>query len=147
MAPPKTPNVPRGTIKGTAAHDLIKFTIRAAPLPQDILHFILDHIVILKRLQQGHKTDDIISTEDTSNIEDQENYNIHGDIMRKPSVQPDQYWSALQAKCDTIGGEWRDIVERIWSFGPQRAGGCLLIDARKNPSQSSVRRFTFSRHC
>jgi ribosome assembly protein 1 len=72
MAPPKTPSAPRGTIKGTAAHDLINFTIRAVPLPQDILHFILDNIVTLKKLQQEQNTDGVMSMEDADGIQDEE---------------------------------------------------------------------------
>lgn len=147
MAPPKTPSALRGTIKGTAAHDLINFTIRATPLPQEILHFILDNIVTLKKLQQEQNTDGVVSMEDMEGIQDEDNSNIYGDIMRKPSVKSNQFWPALQAKCDTIGGEWKGVVERIWSFGPQRAGGCLLIDARKSPSQSSVHHSSYPLLC
>lgn len=136
MAPPKTPNAPRGTIKGSASQDLVRFTIRAVPLHKDILQFILDNIVTLKKLQQERKTGETLSEEEAEGIE--EGANIHGDVVRRPSVRPEQFWDALDETCKAARGEWEGIVDRIWSFGPQRAGGCLLIDARKAPSQSCV---------
>lgn len=137
MAPPKTPGLSRGTIKGSASHDLIKFTIRAVPLPQDILQFILDNIATLKRLQHEDRNGDISTGEEDDDIEN-EGANIHGDVIRRPSVRPDQFWDALDKVCGEAGGEWEGMAGRIWSFGPQRAGGCILIDARKTPHQSYV---------
>src|SRR5882762_10053343 len=140
MAPPKTPDAPRGTIKGTAYHNLVKFTIRATPLPDNILHFILDNIATLKQLQHQHKMGDPLSVDDVGNI-DEEGANLRGDVTRKPSVRPDEFWAALANICEAVGGEWKDVAERAWSFGPQPAGGCLLIDARKNSFHSCVIQF------
>ena len=135
MGLPKTLNAPRGTVKGTAYHNLIKFTIRAAPLPEDIIHFILDNAANLKQLQYERRMGHSLSRADASDIDDDED-DVHGDVIRKPSVQLDEFWDALAKTCEAAGGDWKDVTERIWSFGPQRAGGCLLIDARKNPSHS-----------
>jgi len=135
MAPKKTPNAPCGTVQGTAYHSLVKFTIRAAPLPEDILHFILDNITTLKQLQQERRMSDALPFDNVDDVDDEEG-NVHGDVIRKPSVRPDEFWEALEKTCEAAGGEWKDVAERLWSSGPQRAGGCLLIDARKNHSQS-----------
>jgi hypothetical protein len=54
-------------------------------------------------------------------------------MFRKPSVRPDQFWTGLEGVCKQIGGDWdKNVVDRIWTFGPHKAGGCLLIDARKD---------------
>jgi ribosome assembly protein 1 len=137
MAPSKTPNAPRGTVKGTAYHNIIKFTIRAAPLPEDIIHFILDNVANLKQLQDERRMGHPLSRADASDIGDDEG-DVRGDITRKPSVRLDEFWDVLAKTCEAAGGDWKDVTERIWSFGPQRAGGCLLIDARNKPSQSYV---------
>lgn len=56
-----------------------------------------------------------------------------GEAFRKPSVHPDQFWTGLEEVCKQAGGDWgKSIVDRIWAFGPHKAGGCLLVDARKN---------------
>ena len=60
-------------------------------------------------------------------------YDDSGETFRKPTVRPDRFWSALEDICAKAGGDWdKTIVDRIWAFGPHKAGGCLLIDARKN---------------
>ena len=134
MAPARTPNTPRGTIRGASSHNLATFTIRASPLPRPIVDFILENLVTLKKIQYDRKAGDPQASRELVDGVD-----VHGDIVRKPSVGPDRFWAALQVKCKEVGGEWEDITDSIWAFGPQKAGGCLLVDARKSSaSKSSV---------
>ncbi|KII86678.1 hypothetical protein PLICRDRAFT_264227 [Plicaturopsis crispa FD-325 SS-3] len=137
MAAPKTPNAPRGTIRGSDSHNLVTFTIRAVPLPETILQFILDNIITLKKLQQERKGGREGEVDDEG---EEEGVNVHGDIMRKPTVKPEQFWAALQDKCKEAGGEWTGLVDRIWAFGPQNAGGSLLVDARNTSTPYSLKR-------
>ncbi|EIW81293.1 P-loop containing nucleoside triphosphate hydrolase protein [Coniophora puteana RWD-64-598 SS2] len=140
MAPPKTPGAPRGTIRGAASQNLVSFTIRAAPLPQVILDFILQNLTTLRQLQQQSKSDGKPDGEtehepdvDAPSVEAAEvkAQGLAGDVLFTPSVKPAQFWSALEEKCKAAGGEWSDVAKRIWAFGPQGAGGCILVDARK----------------
>ena len=51
-------------------------------------------------------------------------------------MKMEEFWTSLAEKCKAAGGEWADIVENIWAFGPQRMGTCLLIDARSGKPNS-----------
>lgn len=134
MAPPKTLNTPRGTIRGTTSHNHVRFTIRTVPLPKDILEFILDNLVPLRILQLERG-----STRPRTTADDDPGYDVHDDMIRRPSVKPEQFWSALTEKCKLAGGQWESITDNIWAFGPQKAGGCILIDSRAaRRSQPSV---------
>lgn len=137
MAPTKTPNATRGTMHGVSSLNMVKFTVRASPLPRPILDFVLQNLVILKKFQHDRKAEDSQESQDKAMAEEQDGVDIHGDIVRKPSVTPELFWSALQKICDEVGGEWNGIVEKLWAFGPQKAGGCLLIDARKSTTSFS----------
>ncbi|KAG6841264.1 hypothetical protein C0991_000404 [Blastosporella zonata] len=140
MAPTKTPNAPRGTMHGSSSSNIVKFTIRASPLPQDILDFVLQNITILKKFQHDRRARDSPEAQEKALAEEQEGVDIYGDVVRKPSVAPEQFWEALQKACEEVGGEWSDVTDRIWAFGPQKAGGCLLIDARKSGAPFSLKR-------
>ena len=73
--------------------------------------------------------------EDQDKEEDdhERSYDGSGETFRKPTVRPEQFWTALEEVCKKAGGDWdKGIVDRIWAFGPRKAGGCLLVDARKN---------------
>ncbi|KAF8158225.1 P-loop containing nucleoside triphosphate hydrolase protein [Crassisporium funariophilum] len=135
MAPTKTPNATRGTIRGSSAHQVITFTIRACPIPSPILEFMLENVEILKtilhdrKVQQGH----LVEEEDQS-------VDIQGDVIRKPTVGPDQFWDAFAKICTDAGGEWDGVADKTWAFGPQKAGGCLLVDGRKPKAFASLRR-------
>ncbi|EAU85947.2 translation elongation factor 2 [Coprinopsis cinerea okayama7 len=142
MAPTKTPGAPRGTIKSASSQNIVKFTIRASPIPADILQYILENTSIIKKLQsdqlareQGKSSE---SEESGGDPDASENY---GDVVRKTTVTPDRFWEVLEEKCKEAGGEWEGIVDRIWAFGPHKAGGCLLIDSRQtNGAGASLRR-------
>lgn len=127
----------RGLINGSSAQGLVKFSIRAAPLPKSLLEFILDNISILKRIQRerGNTAGGLAEVRGQDGEEDERQFSYYdsGETFRKPSVRPDQFWTALEDVCQQAAGEWdKGIVDRIWAFGPHNAGGCLLIDARKS---------------
>ena len=139
MAPPKYSSK-RGLVNGSSTQGLVKFSIRAAPMPKPLLDFVLDNIPILRRLQRERKNalgdstgDENQEKEDDDDADRERSYGGSGETFRRPTVRPDQFWAALEGVCKKAGGDWdKGIVDRIWAFGPLRAGGCLLIDARKN---------------
>jgi len=55
-------------------------------------------------------------------------------------VKLENFWEGLKEVCQEVGGEWKELEETIWAFGPQGAGGCVLVDARKGASPNSLRR-------
>ena len=133
MAPPKTPNAARGTMKGGSSQNIVTFTLRSAPLPDSILLFIQQNLEALRSLLQERKsTDRGTSDGNSSAVIEADRPEVQGIVGHVPSVKPEQFWVALKEKCTEAGNEWVDIVDRIWAFGPQGAGGCLLIDARKD---------------
>lgn len=133
MASPKTPNAVRGTMKGASSQNIVTFTLRSAPLPDNILLFIQQNLATLRLLlQERNSTVRDTSDGDSNAIVEGDRPEVQGDLVHVPSVKPEQFWAALEEKCTEAGGEWVEIVDRIWAFGPQGAGGCLLIDARKD---------------
>lgn len=139
MAPPKTPNAKRGTIHGTA-QNLAKFTVRASPLPSSILEFLLDNLAILRRMRLERKAGETYSSNNVEGEDEDaggdEDYDVQGEYIKKPTVKAEEFWNSLAEKCSAAGGEWADVVEKIWAFGPQRMGTCLLIDARSGKPNS-----------
>ena len=140
MPPPKTPGAKRGTIQGAAAQNLAQFTIRASPLPSSIYEFLLDNLAILRRMQLERKAGEVDASNaaegDDEGAGADEDYDVQGEYIKKPTINAEQFWPTLQDTCKEAGGEWAEIVDRIWAFGPQRMGTCLLIDARSEQPNS-----------
>ncbi|KAH9065387.1 P-loop containing nucleoside triphosphate hydrolase protein [Lactarius vividus] len=136
MAPPKTPGAPRGTVHGSGFQNLVTFTIRAAPLPDLVADFLRSNLTIVKR----RLADRSHSVGATSVEDEADEAATVGDILRVPTVHPEQFWDAFQTKCEEAGPEWAGIVDNIWAMGPQAAGECLLIDSRKNQERQSLRK-------
>ncbi|KAI0754909.1 translation elongation factor 2 [Daedaleopsis nitida] len=142
MAPPKTPNAKRGTMHGATPQNLAKFTIHATPLPTAILEYLLDNLAILRRMQQERRAGE---EEGSNNREEDdtggdEDYDVQGEYIKKPTIKAEEFWPTLHDTCKKAGGEWADVVDKVWAFGPQKMGTCLLIDARSGRPNSLKRR-------
>ena len=132
MASPKTLGAPRGTVHGSSFQNLVTFTIRAAPLPDLIADFLRNNLTVVKRLVA-----DRTHSVDATSVSEAEEAATIGDILRVPTIHPEQFWDAFKAKCEEAGPEWAGIVDNIWAMGPQAAGECLLIDSRRNQERQS----------
>lgn len=146
MAPPKTPNATRGTIKGASTQNLVTFSIRSAPVPDVILQFLLHNLTTLRALQQDGQINGDASGSSMDIVSESELVSVQGDVLYTPSVRADQFWNALEDKCNEAGGEWVNIIDRIWSFGPRHAGGCVLIDYRKDTTPLSLKHRLSRKH-
>ncbi|KAG2359651.1 P-loop containing nucleoside triphosphate hydrolase protein [Suillus spraguei] len=146
MAPSKTPNAARGTIKGASMQNLVTFSIRSAPVPDVILQFLLHNLTTLRALQQDGHTDRDTFGSSIDIVSESELVRVQGDVLHTPSVRADQFWNALEEKCNEAGEEWVNISDRIWSFGPRHAGSCVLIDYRKDTTPLSLRHRLLRNH-
>lgn len=141
MAPPKSGGK-RGTVNGASIHNLVKFSIRASPLPLELRKFLQDNLAIIRKLHQDKSSQEIANgdneaTGDEHIEEDIEEMDLYGELIKGPTVKPNQFWTKLTECCRKVGGEWTGIVDNIWAFGPQRMGSCLLIDARNQGNRKS----------
>ncbi|EMD39993.1 hypothetical protein CERSUDRAFT_63510 [Gelatoporia subvermispora B] len=138
MSLPKTPGARRGTMHGSVTNNAVKFTIRATPLPDVIKEFLRDNLALLRRMELEQKTDKLGSgDEEAADLE--EEFDKLGELLKKPTVKPEEFWTTLAAKFKETGGEWTDVVNQIWAFGPQRAGTCILVDSRADGALNSLR--------
>lgn len=154
LPPPKAgPNFPRGTVLGTSNHGLIKFTLRAIPLPQAIIEFLQANVSVVKKISQ--EAESRISTQKSSapageepmdsepvaqDLEVEANGNedvfedpsrgAEGEVERKPTVRQGEFWTELEKLFAKAGPEWKDVTKRIWSFGPGRIGPNFFVDRR-----------------
>jgi len=99
--------------------------MRSRPLPDPILDFILDNLSVIKTLQRKVA------------YHQEEQLDKLDFISRKPYVNPENFWEVFSEKCKEAGTEWEEVADKTWSFGPQKAGGCILVDARKPRAYSS----------
>ncbi|KAH8825069.1 translation elongation factor 2 [Flagelloscypha sp. PMI_526] len=124
MSATKTQNAPRGTIHGHSSNNLVRFSIRAVPLPSALLEFILDNASVIRRLEKRVEDDSPEGEDDESEAQED---NGGDDIERKPTVKIETFWEAWEEVCTKANAsEWKDV----WCFGPTM-GGCVLVDARK----------------
>ncbi|KAI0689706.1 translation elongation factor 2 [Cytidiella melzeri] len=140
MPPPKSGNVRRGTMQGASAGNVVKCTIRAAPLPKELWKFLKDNLALLRRLQEERKFQEGDSLAEEEDADDSDEVDLHGDVIKRPSIQLEDFWKVLGEVCIRIGGDWADFADKVWAFGPQQAGTCVLVDTRTGEQPNSLKR-------
>ncbi|KIM28418.1 hypothetical protein M408DRAFT_329481 [Serendipita vermifera MAFF 305830] len=156
MAPPKTPNAPRGTMHGTASHGIANFTIRAIPMPETMIKFLQVNQSIISKLereaqheghdhQNHHHHHPAEGGEAEASLADEEAAIANGEILQRPNVRTDEFWDAFYNIAKTAGGEWGRRINHVWAFGPNRVGPNLLLDYRPEGERWHDRK-TCTRH-
>lgn len=140
MPPPKTEGAARGTMDGSVANGVVSYRVRAVPLPKPVVEFLLANTQTLRRLQNRSSAGGVAEADEEAGSVD-----AAGSQASK-TVRADKFWQTLQTvleKCgqDRTGEDWREVVERIVSFGPRRVGANILVD-RTGSGRSSLRNRT-----
>lgn len=124
MVAQKHPDRARGTILGSVASGLVKFAIRAVPMPAIVTAFLTANIGTLKRLQRDRRGSPLSAQQQDESDE------VRGDVTTeemKP-VKPEEFWTEFEAVLKEAGREWTGLAEQVWAFGPRRIGPNLLVD-------------------
>lgn len=138
MPPLKNPSDPRGTIRGSSAHSVVTYTLRAVPIPPEIVVFIHDHTDTIRRINDEKKAIDAVQEVRSEELEDEEDLfgQEHFDGNSLSIKKPEDFWEGLRRLCEKHEKEWKNVAERIWAFGPHSIGTCMLIDCRVNDHHS-----------
>ena len=122
MASCKAKDAPRGTVHGTVLSGLVKFNVRAIPLPPSIIEYLQSHTASIANMlsQRGRQADEDAASEARDAVEGMQE---HGRTLTS-----EQFWTELERLLTKSGGEWAGAADRIWGFGPKRMGANLLLD-------------------
>ncbi|OXG24510.1 ribosome assembly protein 1 [Cryptococcus neoformans Tu401-1] len=131
MVSPKTAGAPRGTINGTVLNGLVKFRLRAMPLPEGVETFLLSQQGAISKMlvrERGDKEDE----EETDVQEGTEGGSAESEgpegQQEARQLSPEEFWTELERLLNKAGGDWVGAADRVWSFGPKRVGANLLLD-------------------
>jgi ribosome assembly protein 1 len=119
----------RGRFAGSSVASLVSVTIRAALLPPKVVAFLHAHASTIADLMVERE-----AREEETRIEGVPNAsegNVH-------VVGPKEFWTKLDALLKQSGGEWQDVADSIWAFGPKRVGPNLLIDRTQQKRKRCV---------
>lgn len=137
MSPPKSKDLPRGTVVGVTTSKQISVRLRVRPLPDAVTEFLLKNAGAIRRLysemkeqEEGKKGMPI----DKENVDEQAEADevAAGDTGMLSLLDFREKLRSVFS--ETKGQEhiWADVVEKIAAFGPRRTGPNLLIDATQH---------------
>ncbi|KAI5454887.1 Cytoplasmic GTPase/eEF2-like protein (ribosomal biogenesis) [Naganishia albida] len=118
----------RGRFSGSSVASLVNVTIRAALLPLKVVEFLQSQANTIANLLVERDA----SREEDARIEGVPNAsegNVH-------VVGPKEFWGKLEELFKQAGGEWQDVADSIWAFGPKRVGPNMLIDRTQQKRRS-----------
>ena len=137
MLPPKSKDLPRGTVMGVTQSKQLTVRLRVRPLPEELNDFLQNHLSDIKRLYAEKKAKEEGIPGRTEQKAEQEE-----DLIERMSQEEDgkgvsvtQFKSSLKealAHVKEAKDLWLDAIEKISAFGPRRIGPNLLIDATQS---------------
>lgn len=137
MSPPKNKDLPRGTVVGVTTSKQITVRLRARPLPEAVIEFLLKNAGAIRRLYSERKEQE---EGRKGTAADGEVVEGQAEAAEIPAADTgmlsllDFREKLRSALAETKGQEhiWADVVEKIAAFGPRRTGPNMLIDATQD---------------
>ncbi|RAO69674.1 uncharacterized protein BHQ10_005686 [Talaromyces amestolkiae] len=133
MAPPKNPDLGRGTVSTISPSKQLSIRLRVLPLPSEVTEFLTKHAGTIKRLQSEKRAkvdQKAIEAEEASegieNREVEEAESLETNVLSVAEFKQELRKLLATSKYEHINA---DTVEKIISFGPRRIGPNVLIDA------------------
>ncbi|KAK4152865.1 ribosome assembly protein 1 [Chaetomidium leptoderma] len=135
MRPPVNKELGRGVVVGVTSSKQVTVTLRVRPLPQDVTDFLLKNAGGVKRLSSDDNAAELATEngtprDDTVVVDDDDEL-----AAARKALSPEELRKQLQSQFDSEKDRldsWKDVIDRIVSFGPRRTGPNLLIDATKD---------------
>ncbi|WVQ77258.1 hypothetical protein IAR50_006941 [Cryptococcus sp. DSM 104548] len=132
MNPSKAPSgKPRGTVESQIGSGSVKFSVRAVPLPKGVESFLGRNRGLIRKMLVGKRS----TTEDEADNEAELDETESDPILEeedaeqsKKAANPEEFWQELERLFNAAGGDWVGAADRVWSFGPKRVGGNVLLD-------------------
>lgn len=141
MNPPRDTALGRGRVESPTTSKQVTIRLRVRPLPAPVTEFLVKHTGAVKRLYSERKAQEEerrTPGEEEGTESEQEHREAHdvdenetsGDAGQDLSMSEfRKRLSAAFAEEQTEQDVWKDVVDRICSFGPRRVGPNILVDA------------------
>lgn len=142
MNPPKDAALGRGRVENLTTSKQVTIRLRARPLPAPVTEFLVKHAGAVKRLYSERKaqeeersvpTSETDGTTEEFAVQDADVEDVTGDAGHALTLTEFRKELSDVFAEETAEKEvWKDVVDRICSFGPRRVGPNILIDATKH---------------
>ena len=143
MAPPKNPDLPRGTLIAISSSKQLTVRLRIIPLPIIVTEFLVSNVRTVKQLYSEKKAKIHQNLERNAPGDD---LGAHDEVNgvsapNRHTFSREKFKEELMRAFNEVRDDreiWKDVVEKITEFGPRRAGANILIDATVECSFSKL---------
>lgn len=144
MRPPVNKELGRGVVVGVTSSKQVTVTLRVRPLPAPVTEFLQKNSAGIKRLYTDRKAAGVEDGAESPSVEEAtldngtpSDVKIEEDeevSQAATTLTPEELKKQLQAQLDGVKDKeaWKDVIDRIASFGPRRTGANILVDSTKD---------------
>ncbi|KAL9085143.1 MAG: hypothetical protein Q9159_004869 [Coniocarpon cinnabarinum] len=132
MNPPKTQDLPRGTVVMSEEGRLLNLRVRVIPLPQGATEYLMSNETLIQDLYEAQSVEDIAALAD-GDAGTQTATSLRGQTHHHPKAQ--RSLQALQEGLHDVFGTvktnrdlWKVAASNTVAFGPRRVGPNILVD-------------------
>lgn len=135
MLPPKSKELPRGTVVTSTTSNKLDVKLRVRPLPTAVTEFLGKHANTIKKLAAEKRAKNErreLGQDEDQEIENQETALGDGaDRQDRRTLSLEEFRKELQDAFGSATKErevWKDVLDDIVAFGPKRFGPNILVD-------------------
>ncbi|KAJ5370631.1 Ribosome assembly protein 1 [Penicillium cataractarum] len=134
MAPPKNPELGRGSVFSVSASKQMTVRLRVMPMPAAVTEFLTKQVGTIKHLQAEKRTAAESKSEAESSVADgAPQVDAAGEVGEGNVLSLKEFRDELDKVFNEEVREdkelWKNVVDRITAFGPRRVGPNILVDA------------------
>lgn len=134
MAPPKNPELGRGSVLSVSAFNQMTVRLRVMPMSTAVTDFLSKQVGTIKRLQAEKRTVAESKSEAESAVADgAQQVDAAGEVGEGNVLSLNEFRDELDKVFNEEVKEdkelWKNVVDRITAFGPRRVGPNILVDA------------------
>ncbi|KAL9623455.1 MAG: hypothetical protein Q9160_002348 [Pyrenula sp. 1 TL-2023] len=147
MEPPKSKNLPRGTVEALTSSKQVSIRLRVRPLPQAVTDFLIQNAGAIRKLCSERKAQTDKNQLEEQTAEDGVDAALPGEgAIERGGLSIEAFKEKLHSAFKEAGEdeeEWNSVIANISAFGPRRTGPNLFIDAT---GADTCQRFLLGHH-
>lgn len=132
MPPPKSKDLPRGTVVTTTSSNYVSTRIHTRPLPKNVVDFLNKNVASAKKLYEASRT------ETSAEVSKELAGAVSAQDAAAKTLSLEEFRAGLKeafARSPNASKErdlWAGVIDKIVAFGPKRIGPNILIDSSDN---------------
>ncbi|KAG9307484.1 hypothetical protein G9A89_017314 [Geosiphon pyriformis] len=134
----KEVNISRGQVRLSTPNKYCTLKVRTVPLPPNVNEFLNANVITVKSMLEEREW----RNKGYTSVAYDEEALKEVAIKKERVLKTDEFFTLLEAEFNKAADKetWKDVLEKIWAFGPKRVGPNILVNHVPDYNRKSWRR-------